>query len=167
MTDDLSRIGALLRLLAIIVTYFGLGFLFGRLGGRKPAETHEIVKVDTVVVFDTIVREGPVFVASTVIRYDTVELVTVERDTVEVEVPIERKVYEEDSLYRAVVSGYRASLDTLVVWPRTTTITIDRTKVLPAPRWSFGATAGPSLLVSPRGRVAAGVGVTAGVTYRF
>ena len=152
---------------AILLTYIGIGFLLGRGCRQNEPQTHEIVRVDTLTVYDTIVRERPVSVEKYIFRTDTVRVVTVERDTVAAELPIERKVYAEDSLYRAVVTGYRASLDSLVVWPRTTTITIDRTVREPAPRWSFGATAGPAVLVSPSGRLHAGAGIAVGVSCRF
>ena len=152
---------------AILLTYIGIGFLLGRGCRRTEPQTHEIVRVDTLTVYDTIVKNKPIYITKVVERVDTVLLMTVERDTVSVEIPIERKVYAEDSLYRAVVTGYRASLDSLVVWPRTTTITIDRTVREPAPRWSFGATAGPAVLVAPSGRMHAGAGIAVGISCRF
>ena len=101
--------------------------------------------------------------------YDTIRtyFTTVRHDTVLVDVPIERKVYQEDSLYRAVLSGWHPSLDSLIVWPTTTTITIREKEKIPAPKWSLGVTAGPSALVTPAGKTHAGIGVTAGVSYRF
>ena len=45
-------------------------------------------------------------------------------DSVLVQLPIERKVYEEDSLYRAVISGYQCNLDSLTIYSTTTTITV-------------------------------------------
>lgn len=152
---------------AILLLYVGIGFALGRGCRQTEPQTHEIVRVDTLTVYDTIVRERPVSVEKYIFRTDTVRLVTVERDTITAEIPIERKVYQEDSLYRAVVSGYRASLDSLVVWPRTTTITIDRTVREQAPRWSFGATAGPAVLVAPSGRLHAGAGIAVGISCRF
>lgn len=97
-------------------------------------------------------------------------------DSVRVEMPIERRVYEEDSLYRAVVSGPRfgktgPSLDSLLVFSKTTTITVTNTvpEYVPAPRrrWSFGITAGPSVLVTPDGRIHGGLGGSIGWTYNF
>ena len=152
---------------AILLLYVGIGFFLGRGCRRTEPQTHEIVRVDTLTVYDTIVRDRPVSVEKYIFRTDTVRLITVELDTVTAEIPIERKVYAEDSLYRAVVTGYRASLDSLVFWPKTTTITIDRTVREPAPRWSFGATAGPAVLVSPSGRLHAGAGIAVGVSCRF
>ena len=152
---------------AIFILFFGIGFMSSRSCRQDTPQPREVVRVDTLTVYDTIVRERPVSVEKYIFRTDTVRLVTVERDTVAAEIPIERKVYAEDSLYRAVVTGYRASLDSLVVWPRTTTITIDRTVREQAPRWSFGVTTGPSVLVSPSGRLHAGAGIAVGVSCRF
>lgn len=152
---------------AILLLYIGIGFALGR-GCRPTApQPREVVRVDTFTVFDTIVKNKPIYTTKVVERVDTVRLVTVERDTVAAEIPIERKVYQEDSLYRAVVTGYRASLDSLVFWPMTTTITIDRTVRDRAPRWSFGVTAGPAVLVAPSGRMHAGAGIAVGVSCRF
>ena len=152
---------------AILLLFLGIGFLLGR-GSRPDApQPREVVRVDTLTVFDTIVKNKPIYITKFVERVDTVRLTTVERDTVAAVIPIERKVYQEDSLYRAVVTGYRASLDSLVVWPRTTTITIARTVRERAPRWSFGATAGPAGLVAPSGRMHAGAGIAVGVSCGF
>lgn len=152
---------------AIFLLFFGIGFMSSRSCRPDAPQTREVVRVDTLTVFDTIVKNKPIYITKVVERADTVRLVTVERDTVAAVIPIERKVYAEDSLYRAVVTGYRASLDSLVIWPKTTTITIDRTVREPAPRWSFGVTAGPAVLVSHSGRMHAGAGIAVGVSCRF
>jgi hypothetical protein len=56
---------------------------------------------------------------------------------------MERRVYQEDSLYRAVVSGWHPSLDTLMIWPTTTTITIREKVPIPSrSRWGIGIQAG-------------------------
>ena len=83
-------------------------------------------------------------------------------DSVYVEVPIESKTYE-DSTYRAQVSGWHPSLDWIEVYQKTTTITnyIER----PAPRWSFGITAGPAVVYD--GSFHGGIGVALGLNYRF
>ena len=133
--------------LAVIAAVVAAAFLLGLRTGRRTARIVPGLKVvwDTteVVRFDTITRYRPVFVRQYV--HDTVRtyFTTVERDTVLVDVPIERKVYEEDSLYRAVVSGWRPSLDSLTIFPTTTTITIRET--VPArdkARWGIGVQGG-------------------------
>ena len=147
-----------------IILFFCLGFFLGK--GRKPAP--ELIEHrDTVYRYDTEYVDKPVPKYITVIRKDTIhtEYWHLQHDTVVAEVPIEQKVYEEDSVYRAVISGWHANLDSLWVYNKTTEITIE--KKLPAPKWSLGITAGPSALVTPSGSVKAGLGITAGVQYRF
>ena len=122
-----------------------IGFLAGWFS-RVPDRVEDFIeKVDTLVVRDTIMRDRPVFVDRYLVRTDTVKLAvhdtTLRVDSVLVDVPIERRVYEEDSLYRAVVSGYRPSLDSLLVYRTTTEIT----KFVPVPvkkRWGVGIQAG-------------------------
>lgn len=151
----------------VVAVSFLIGCRYGRKTARMPVKLSVVNDTVQVTKYDTIVREKPVFVTSSTIRHDTVRFTTLERDTVFVDVPIERRVYHEDSLYHAVVSGFRPSLDTLVVWPKTTTITIREKVKTPAPRFSFGATLGPSVLATPGGQVHAGLGATIGLQYRF
>jgi hypothetical protein len=64
-------------------------------------------------------------------------------DSAEVIIPISTKVYE-DSLYRAVVSGYNASLDSIRVYRNTVYVDHFRevTKMVKPGRWSFGVQVG-------------------------
>lgn len=90
---------------------------------------------DTIVVRDTFVVHEPVASDSVVVRYVTQVLPVVRRDTiidtlsitttdsVLVEVPITSKVYE-DSTYKAYVSGYLPSLDSIYIYNNERTITI-------------------------------------------
>lgn len=133
------------RLLLTLTAVLCIGFLAGWFS-RVPARVEDFIeKVDTLVVRDTIMRDRPVFVDRYLVRTDTVKLAahdtTLRVDSVLVDVPIERLIYEEDSLYRAVVSGYRPSLDSLLVYRTTTEIT----KFVPVPvkkRWGVGIQAG-------------------------
>lgn len=155
----------------LLIVIAGVWFLFGVRYGRRTARERvrlEVVNDTTIITtHDTIVRERPVFVTSYI--YDTIRthFTTIEHDTVTVDLPMERRIYKEDSLYYACVSGFRPSLDTLIVWPTITTITIRERERIPAPRWGFSATVGPSLITTPKGSLHAGFGVTAGVSYRF
>lgn len=154
-------------MLALLILFAGFGFLFGRKSVRNEPESTIVRDTVTCTKIDTFVVERPVFRYSYI--YDTVRtyFTTIEHDTVQVDVPIERKVYAEDSLYRAVVSGWRPSLDSLTIYPTETTITITNTIRTPAPRWSLGVAAGPSVLATPSGSIHAGLGATIGLTYRF
>ncbi len=159
--------------LACVAACFAAGFLTG----RKLAESLAtgVIRTDTVTctIHDTILRERPVFVAKTEIRTDTVRLAlvdtshtTVIRDSADVQIPIERRIYQ-DSTYRCVISGFRPSLDSLWIYNTIKEVTITTTVAAPQKRWSIGAALGPSVLVTPKGDVHGGIGVTAGLTYRF
>jgi len=129
-----------------LVTIFTIAFaaaLFGVVIGRhfpyKTPETPLKPQVDTLYLHDTIRIAAPVPTHTEPdVRTDTLWL----HDTVAVPVPIERKTYE-DSSYRAVVSGWHPSLDTLDIYQKTTIIE----KQIPVPvkvkpRWTVGITAG-------------------------
>ena len=161
----LSFIGILL----IVAVSAIIGCEYGRKTARKPVDLHVVWDTTEVTVYKEKIVEKPVPKYIYKDRIDTMWLPTPQGDSSLVNVPIERKVYEEDSLYRAVVSGFHPSLDSLIVWPKTTTITITKPEFFygKAPRWSIGITAGPSILATPNGNVHAGLGITAGVSYRF
>lgn len=148
----------------IALALIAAAFLLGR-RSVKP----EIVKIhrkDTVVVRDTVRETVLVPKVRYLTRVDTV-LLPVPGDTVEVPVlvPISRNVYEGED-YRAVVSGFRASLDTLDIFRKTQTVTntvVQRVEVPGKPkRWGIGVSAGYAL--TPQG-VKPYIG--AGISYSF
>lgn len=174
----------LLGLLLVAGVGFALGVGYARRTARNKPETPIVSKVDTSSSVAPIGVEKPKIKDSTVIHHVWVKLPIVPAlpdsvpaspvsvpDSAFVDVPIERKVYQEDSVYRAVVSGYRPSLDSLLIFSKTTTITVTNTvpEYVPAPRrrWSFGITTGPSVLVTPDGRIHGGLGGSIGWTYNF
>lgn len=148
----------------IALALISVAFLLGR-RSVKP-EIVEIHRTDTVVVRDTVRETVLVPKVRYLTRVDTV-LLPVPGDTVEVPVlvPISRKVYEGED-YRAVVSGFRASLDTLDIFRKTQTLTntvVQRVEVPGKPkRWGIGVSAGYAL--TPQG-VKPYIG--AGISYSF
>lgn len=64
---------------------------------------------------------------------------SVDRDSIAVAVPITQKRYEGDE-YKAWVSGYQPSLDSILVFPRTTLVR--ETTGKPPDRWHIGITGG-------------------------
>lgn len=152
--------------LLLIAFFIGLTVYLGRKAAKNEPGTQVITRVDTLVVRDTITRERPVYLTRFV--HDTVRtyFTTIQHDSVLVEVPIETRVYEEDSLYRCEISGYRPQLESLTIYPTTTTITIEKVKTKP-PKLSFGLTAGPGIVITPQGQTHGGLGITAGLQYRF
>lgn len=148
----------------IALALIAAAFLLGR-RSVKP-EIVEIHRTDTVVVRDTVRETVLVPKVRYLTRVDTV-LLPVPGDTVEVPVlvPISRNVYEGED-YRAVVSGFRASLDTLDIFRKTQTVTntvVQRVEVPGKPkRWGIGVSAGYAL--TPQG-VKPYMG--AGISYSF
>ena len=148
----------------IALALIAAAFLLGR-RSVKP-EIVEIHTTDTVVVRDTVRETVLVPKVRYLTRVDTV-LLKVPGDTVEVPVlvPISRKVYEGED-YRAVVSGFRASLDTLDIFRKTQTVTntvVQRVEVPGKPkRWGIGVSAGYA--ITPQG-VKPYIG--AGISYSF
>lgn len=148
----------------IALALIAAAFLLGR-RSVKP-EIVKIHRTDTVVVRDTVRETVLVPKVRYLTRVDTV-LLPVPGDTVEVPVlvPISRNVYEGED-YRAVVSGFRASLDTLDIFRKTQTVTntvVQRVEVPGKPtRWGIGVSAGYAL--TPQG-VKPYIG--AGISYSF
>ena len=148
----------------IALALIAAAFLLGR-RSVKP-EIVEIHRTDTVVVRDTVRETVLVPKVRYLTRVDTV-LLKVPGDAVKVPVlvPISRKVYEGED-YRAVVSGFRASLDTLDIFRKTQTVTntvVQRVEVPGKPkRWGIGVSAGYAL--TPQGMKPY---IGAGVQYNF
>lgn len=148
----------------IALALIAAAFLLGR-RSVKP-EIVKIHRTDTVVVRDTVRETVLVPKVRYLTRVDTV-LLKVPGDTVEVPVlvPISRNVYEGED-YRAVVSGFRVSLDTLDIFRKTQTVTntvVQRVEVPGKPkRWGIGVSAGYAL--TPQG-VKPYIG--AGISYSF
>ncbi len=119
---------------------------------------------DTVTVVDTYIYKEPAAKDSVqtrtitrylpVVRHDTIItekytqndgdttpplLLSDERDSAAVEIPITQKRYEGDD-YRAYVSGYEARLDSIFVFRRTTKIRERESK--PPDKWHIGITGG-------------------------
>lgn len=119
----LDRIRYMKALPWILVVILGVLLYFSiNRGNVKPGV--EIVTVDSIV-HDTLFYPKPVLWFVDVVRYDTIPIESLVHDTVNVVIPVESKEYR-DSTYQAWVSGYKASLDSIKVFP---TI-IYRTKII-------------------------------------
>ena len=106
------------------------------------------IKYDTLTVYDTIVQA--IAKDSVVKKYEIVKLTVIDdsaridtiykTDSVKVEVPITQKTYS-DSTYKAVISGFHVSLDSMFVKNKTITKTITETRYKPT-KWGLGVSAG-------------------------
>ena len=144
----------------VVVIWF---FIFSQ---TRKIEPTVIEKRDTVTVVETLRITEPMVVESVLVRTKIVRVpvaltdTTVIHDSVEVALPITQKTYA-DSTYKAWVSGYEPCLDSIEVYPETTTITIERTLVQKPKRWSIGVTGGYGYgLLHGRPDVFVGVGVS-------
>ena len=157
MTSKTFTISLVLALLAGV----GLGFMGGR-AVFKPVGEPE-TQIDTIYRVRVITREKPVYLTRRVCDTmlvpvtDTIRL----RDTLWLDLPREVREYG-DSTYRAVVSGFRPSLDRLDIYQRERTVT--RTVTLPSSRGLFVSSAyrgrGVAMAMETYiGCVAAGMGV--------
>lgn len=148
----------------IALALISVAFLLGR-RSVKP-EIVELHRTDTLLLRDTVRETVLVPKVRYLTRVDTV-LLKVPGDTVEVPVmvPISRNVYEGED-YRAVVSGFRVSIDTIDTFRKTQILTntfIQRGEVPGKPkRWGIGVSAGYAL--TPQG-VKPYIG--AGISYSF
>ena len=103
-------------------------------GNSLRTDTVTIIKIDTVTVTKPVLKYKYLtkIITDTLYNKDSIK--------VPVQIPIESKTYQ-DSTYRAVVSGYRASLDTIQVYPLHTYTTITNT-ITKQKRFNIGVQAG-------------------------
>lgn len=146
--------------ICIVIVMLILAFSMGRKTAIKPEIKGEIVRVDTLLVHDTITQEMPVY--RTKFVRDTITMIV--NDTIPVYLPREVKVYE-DSTYRAEVSGVFPSLDRIEVYQRKEVVTKEIERYVSVPvrqRWGIGIQAGygVSFGSSPCAAPYVGVGVT-------
>lgn len=113
-----------------IIIYSVLLFNWGfNVGQNKAAKS---IKTDTITVtsitHDTVKIDNPIPVDNFKIKTVVDTFINYKVDTfqhlVQVEIPIEQKIYKQDSLYIAYVSGYKAQLDSINVYRRTITNTV-------------------------------------------
>lgn len=144
----------LAALLALLVASACFNIRQCSTGGATCQDTIRTTFVDTVPFYKPVAKD------SVVVRYVTVALPVISdtcnidtvnipgsgnidgdfiQDSAKVAIPISSKVYE-DSTYTAYVSGYRASLDSIFVYPRREVITI--TEKARHKRWGIGIQAG-------------------------
>lgn len=131
------------------------------------------VQTDTLVIRDTIREKEPVFLTKYVDRVELVPVTdTIRRtDTLYMAVEIERKTYQGDD-YRAVVSGFRPSLEEIAVFPKTVYLQTEVSQPpAPAsrrgPRAGIGIAAGPGAFWTPGTGVQFGAGAVVGLSITF
>lgn len=95
-------------------------FISYRIGLSNSSNTI-IEKTDTIYKTDTIEIIKPIEKYKYITKYITDTLYTTDSTKTEVNIPITTTIYK-DSTYEASVSGFKASLDYLILFPKETTI---------------------------------------------
>lgn len=149
----------------IVVVMCLLSFFVGRKTSHNINQEEREV-VDTIIHIDTIAYLLPIPRDSVVIRYDHIVVpiapshrdstgycsdndnvtVDVSQDSATIHIPITQQVYETDT-YKAYVSGYRPSLDSIFIMNKMTEITVK--KQAKTNRFNIGVQAGYGL--TPKG----------------
>lgn len=126
--------------IAVLSLLLALSLSFQYLYHSNRNSTGNSLKTDTVTItkIDTVIVTKPVIQYKYITQVITDTLYNTDSIKVPVHIPIERTIFQ-DSTYRAVVSGYRASLDTIQVYPIHTYTTITNTK---QKRFNIGIQAG-------------------------
>ena len=112
-------------LYVVIIILFSLCFYQWKYPKIEIIET-EIIKKDTVILVDTLFIEKPVYRTKYITKVDTVYV----NDTIPIALPVETKIYE-DSTYAAQISGIKADLDWIKVYPKQTTIYEEKVLQMP------------------------------------
>ena len=128
--------------IAVLSLLLALSLSFQYLYHSNQSSAGNSLKTDTVAItkIDTVTVTKPVFQYKYITQVITDTLYNTDSIKVPVHIPIERTIFQ-DSTYRAVVSGYRASLDTIQVFPLHTTTTITNT-IIKQKRFNIGIQAG-------------------------
>lgn len=159
----------LLKYFIICLASCLLGYIAGRCTVHLTHDHSEIsVKNDSLIFRDT-VREIFPMVVDVTIAENEIEVpvadIVIHSDSLVV-LPMEVKTYEGEG-YRAIVSGYRPSLDSIYIYPETRLINTTQTISVPSrQRWGFGVQAGYGAHVHG-GRIYAAPYVGVGISYNL
>lgn len=133
---DKNLVIAVLSLLLVL----SIVFQYLAYSNRKSEENSLRTDMLTITKIDTVTITKPVVKYRYLTKVITDTLYNTNSVLVPVQIPITANVYQ-DSTYRAVVSGYRTSLDTIQVYPVHTTIIITNT-ITKQKRFNIGIQAG-------------------------
>lgn len=128
--------------IAVLSLLLALSITFQYFYHSNRNSTENSLKTDTITItkIDTVTVTKPVIQYRFITQVITDTLYNTDSVLVPVQIPIETKIYQ-DSTYRAVISGYRASLDTIQVYPIHTYTTITNI-ITKKKRFNIGLQAG-------------------------
>ena len=147
----------------LVVSSFLIGF--GR--GQNCSVIEDSVKVDTLVICDTIVQEKPIYVDRMVIEKVLVHATDTlwQHDTLYVLMDREQIVWQ-DSMSRVYASGVQTQIDSVHHYVKERVVTREVTHVVKKPcRWGVGVQMGYGMQVGQQVSVSPYIGV--GLTYNI
>lgn len=143
----------------------GAAFFIGQHRG-KSLRPEPVIERDTVTFRDTIEVDAPRIVTSYIVDTLTMEVITVQHDTVLAYLPREERTYEDNS-YTAIVSGVQPRLDYLAIYPETKYITVtERYEVPRNTHWGIGVQAGWGGVIAG-GKIVTAPYIGVGVSYNI
>lgn len=155
-------------LIVFVIAGFLVGFLLGFCRHNPSTEYVEVLRTDTLTVYDTVRIDRPVYITQRVVdslRIPVTDTLRV-HDTVYVVLERVQREYR-DSLYTAWVSGVDPALDSIEVYQMTKVVTITETVQEPRKRWGFGVTAGYGAAIGADRSVTLSPFVGVGISYNF
>ena len=155
-------------LIVFVIAGFIVGFLLGFCRHNPSTEYVEVLRTDTLTVYDTVRIDRPVYITQRVVdslRIPVTDTLRV-HDTVYVVLERVQREYR-DSLYTAWVSGVDPALDSIEVYQMTKVVTITETVQEPRKRWGFGVTAGYGAAIGADRSVTLWPFVGVGISYNF
>lgn len=121
------RKNILIVLLSVVTAFLVISNLWTICMYTAEKKNNVVIRItDTLIISDTIHDTVPMIKHVSHVRYDTIVATRTDTmtDTVHVFIPIESKCYSSDD-YRAWVSGYKASLDSIDVYQKTVYMSIE------------------------------------------
>lgn len=120
----------IILIIICLISSFVLGYRINSIIAKD-----ESILTDTVIVVDTVRDSVPIPIKEVITKYVQLSDTIVHNDTIYI--PIIQKEYTTDN-YHAWVSGYKPSLDSIIVFPKTMYIT----KKIPDRRFGLGIIGG-------------------------
>lgn len=129
--------------------------------GQNSIKPSIIEKVDTITRIDTIVAYKPIHDTIYLTEYIIDTLYATDSSKVEVNIPIETKIYK-DSTYECKISGYKANLDEIKVFPKEVTIYKEKTlEIKNKPHFQWGIQGGVGYgMINKKPDVYIGIGLS-------
>ena len=127
------------RIIYILVIILLIGFIIFQRKDNTNYSYIETTTIDTLYIKDSIIIKEPHYINKYITHHTVDTLYSVDSVLVPVHIPIETAIYQDSTptyKYKAIVSGYKASLDELDIYTTTPSYNTIQTKYKPY-KWSL------------------------------